>query len=404
MKIVNGGTLTIRGRDKTDDFYLTTTHIDIVTGGGATFTRQELDVEYIVAPESSVSTGFKIDAASQSGSNQRPISYQNMTPGLCSIADGIVTPLANGIARVHCTDGVTTRELSHGVTTAVAEESKAFGSFVTSSVARHISDDVATRIFQKTPSNTNQNRFSTNNGVDAFVRSSAHLVNNVDLTGIAATVTIPNYSGGVRATAISPQHIVSANHWHPPLNTDIKWVAPDNAQATRQIVSSFNIPNTDVWVGYLNAALPASIKPLKLLPKNYAKYFPSISRINTHSKLSVPVFYDFHGTIYLSNLTEIDGQFPQGKSEGFCTMYGNIVPAISSWSYWNGGSGSPVFTVVNNEAVLLYCLYLGGQSAAAYLGPGLHAYIDELNAAMAELHGGDEYQLQIIDLSGFSSY
>jgi len=97
---------------------------------------------------------------------------------------------------------------------------------------------------------------ATNN---RFTNSSSFIASQFDLSGIGQTST------GRWATLISPNVVVSANHFAPGAGAIINFYADNNpaSVAVQRTVSATNVqvPNTDLWLGVLDADVPSSIKP-----------------------------------------------------------------------------------------------------------------------------------------------
>ena len=68
-------------------------------------------------------------------------------------------------------------------------------------------------------------------------------------------------------------------------------------------------------------------------------------------------------------------------------------PPIELDTPGGGDSGNPAFLIVDNQPILLYCLFRGGYGS----GPALHLYRREIQAAMDELCPG--YTLETFDFA-----
>lgn len=396
MRLIHGGTTKVRGRNSTNDFSVSVRYNSESVGGSSTHSTIK-DSDVLVTTSAQVTTLPEITVGYSANIEMEAAQLQCLNTSILTFdAAGKASWVSNGSADIVATVPkvgkkrvtVTSNRVASGTNTTRI-------GWIAGSLARHIDDAVLAAINNKPVNAYNQNRYSVNNGVDVFTRSNTHILGAVDLTALAATQSWSGWTGGTRATAISPRHVIGANHWFPPLNQNITFVAADGLQVVRQIVSYSRIGSTDIGIGYLNADLPASITPLKILPANYAAYLPSIT-------YTLPVYYDFQpGVIHIADWSRTDYDAYNTGNKKECLMWMPTNQATLPWWLNNGGSGSPVFTIINNEAILLYCVHyrLG---TTAYGGPFTSNYITEINAAMSSLGGA--YTLQTVDLSGFPAY
>lgn len=394
---------------------------------------QNLDIE-IVPASLSVANNFSIT---------------NLTPSVANLSGYKLTRVTDGTVTLEITNGHTKKRVS-GIISHVAATipTATFNSYTVGSLRNHIKDEVLTRISGKSgdrplritngikdssaqyfsyptsgslPSAAvNQYIFSNTDKLSSWVRNSGHILNGVDITGISAPRTYgqDGWNGGTCSTVISPQHIVSANHWHLEVGRTAYFVTADNQVISRVITSGARVGSTDIWIGHLDSPLPASITPLKVLPSNFATYLPDSILVGNEYAFdtALPCYMVFNSTgdIHLLNyifsksmssnqlldvatICENNAQiFVLGPNRVWMISFTEIL------SFGNApqvGSGSPVFTIINGSPVVLFCLYIAG-----YSGPGLHYYVPEINATMTTLHGSAEYQLQHPDLSAFTAY
>ena len=94
-----------------------------------------------------------------------------------------------------------------------------------------------------------------------------------------------------------------------------------------------------------------------------------------------------------TNVDDLAGYQPN-PSKGFDVSFTRHTGAYSGWNpITQGGSGSPMFIVINNEPVLISVLhYMRGIEALG--GPSVADLTVQINSAMATLQGGrSPYQL-----------
>ena len=334
-------------------------------------------------------------------SYQRNYTRDNLKPAVADLIGDSLIMVSNGIAEVMITDSLTRskKKISGPVMYQGTAAISAFDRFVTGSLGRHVTDFVDSVISGKTAVYQGVNQATQNIFASGKTRNPSHILSGVDITGISAPhdYYAEGWEGGVCATVISPRHIISADHWHMGVGRKQYFVAGDNTVIERTVVNGINpYPGTDFWIGYLDAALPASIKPFKVLPSNFLSKYPTHTSISLGSTSPIPAFLCFNST----------GDLHIGAYDWSEAHIGNSMlqehQSITYKDWFKGGaygSGSIVFTVINEEAVALFCLHRQG-----YTGPTIANAITEINAAMTTLHGSSEYQLTTIDLSGFSTY
>lgn len=95
----------------------------------------------------------------------------------------------------------------------------------------------------------------TPNTNDRFTNNASFIAAQFDLSGIGQT------AGGRWATLVSPNVVVSANHF-PPSGTVNFYPTnnPNSTAVTRTIVSSVKVGSTDLWLGVLSSEVPSSIR------------------------------------------------------------------------------------------------------------------------------------------------
>ncbi|RXK80051.1 hypothetical protein EST62_13190 [Chlorobaculum sp. 24CR] len=82
-----------------------------------------------------------------------------------------------------------------------------------------------------------------------------------------------NYGTGYWATLVSDNYFISAAHYHPAIGQTVTFYAtndPGGASYTYTIAGGTKIESTDLWVGWFNTAVDASIEryPILTLPDN----------------------------------------------------------------------------------------------------------------------------------------
>jgi hypothetical protein len=184
-----------------------------------------------------------------------------------------------------------------------------------------------------------------------------------DLTGIPARVGV----GGWGA-AVTPKHVLMANHIGVSVGTILRWIDNSGTVVTRTVdQTTFISGSNDILLCRLSVALPVSITPLKIFPAN-------VTYINT-----VPgpvVILRQNGELSVFDLTDVNGISPPNNYAGWqppVSMYRFIhnTPIIG------GDSGYPVMAIVHGNLVLITTLFL------ATLGPSYSDYSAAIEALVA---------------------
>jgi hypothetical protein len=220
--------------------------------------------------------------------------------------------------------------------------------------------------------------------------------NVLQVAGISlSAISVPSWLPALNqqqlyATAISPQHIIASAHWHPAVGQAIYFVDDSSHAISRLITAEKQLidPNggtTDLWLGKLDSPLPASIKPFKVLPANYQ----TILDIKT----GIPAWVCQGGNTTTSNLWTASGKddaasYPPTPSKGFDVNFTQHSGAYAAWNTTiHGGSGSPIFMVVNKQPVLISILhYMNGTTMLG--GPSIADLATQINTVLADLDEG----------------
>ena len=207
--------------------------------------------------------------------------------------------------------------------------------------------------------------------------------------GIDFSCASPWNSGGGRlraGTAISPRHIVFAKHFQLWRNVRVVFVGSDGLPCACHVEKTKALPDCDIMIASLNAELPPTVRPAKILPMNFTNFTGKVEG------LPVVTLNQFEKA-YVSEL-----MIPLTNSVYDLVSYHE--PAVKGRKPYrekirSGDSGGPVFMVVNNEPILLFCL------TTTMGGYGLHLFRREIQKTMDELCPG--YKLEEFDFGMFQS-
>lgn len=201
----------------------------------------------------------------------------------------------------------------------------------------------------------------------SYTRSTTCWVRALDWTGVSPW----NSTGGRErgGTAISPRHIVFANHFPISNGATIHFVASDNTVVSRTLTAQQRVGTTDIQIGVLNADLPATIKWYKMLP-SYAA--PTVN---------IPsIVFDKEQKAIAKN-----------ENNGFSGLFSSGPLAAFSEAVVVGDSGQPHFWIIYGEPVVL------GTYWTTFGFDPMKPHLAAINSAMTSLGGG--YQATVYDIS-----
>lgn len=142
--------------------------------------------------------------------------------------------------------------------------------------ATHPSDEVDNAIDGLTANNSTKLVYSTqDHATPSYVRSTTCWGAGFDLTCVS-----PWNSGNAHlwaGTAITPRHIVMANHAYVQTGATIRFITSTGGVVTRTVSNSMQVGSTDIRIGLLDSDLPDSITPAKLLPDDWSRWLTAAS-------------------------------------------------------------------------------------------------------------------------------
>ena len=207
---------------------------------------------------------------------------------------------------------------------------------------------------------------------------------------------------GRAGTAITPQHVVCAQHFPLDRGVTIRFITANNVVVLGTIRGRYNHPTADVSVYTLDTPLPATITPCQVFPTNYADYLsylgggrPPVMFLDKEEKALV---HEFRAIDTLHTFAIFAKPI----------YHTARLPFYEDWE--DGDSGDPAFLIVNNTLVLLSTATGGGPGSGPFMtnltNPTLNGMIVAADAD-ATAHGyptNTGLQVQTIDLSGFSPF
>lgn len=197
-------------------------------------------------------------------------------------------------------------------------------------------------------------------------------------------------------TLVSPIHMLLANHHNPPEpGTNFWFRAPDGTvhvrsiQAKRRIVST---PDTDLVVALLDAPLPPTIAPAKILPENFREHLGS--------GLGLPaVSLDQEGKILVSEIVDLaTDEIPEQNLPSLATSRVPFDPTRAKFyeTLVVGDSSNPKFLLLGDQPILLSIHWYENHA-----GSSIRRYADLVDAAMTNLSPHLGYRLETVDLDRF---
>lgn len=319
--------------------------------------------------------------------------------------NGNLTYVADGTAKINVTIKVAgkpklTKQISIPVSSTGGGTTSVFNSYVAGSLGKHCSDFIDNAILGLTADDAHTIAFSSDTDPTYVWNTSCWLY------GTNMTCVSPHNSvGGLQRAGfvLTPTTIGIANHFNYGAGTVVTFIAQDGTRITRNVIDGRLITGTDIFILSLDSALPASIKPVKLLPTNYAHYMPSLS-----STLTIPCVGFIGGGIATGTQPFPDGHLHKtpcvrelSKNDSNDSM-AQRAPSTEIQRYAfgvdyarSGDSGNPNFLVINGDLVILHTLY------GPYDGDSYAALHDTIDAAVFVLTGE---HIVDVDLSGFNFY
>jgi hypothetical protein len=187
------------------------------------------------------------------------------------------------------------------------------------------------------------------------------------------------------ATLVSPEHVVMAAHYQRPVGTALVFHDRRGRPQRRVLAAVESLAGiADVAVGRLDAPLPDSVRPYRVLP-------PS----GGYGALAgcLAVVSDQHRKAFIHEIAGVTGNGLHFRHPAASRISPHLTKNLVT-----GDSGNPSFLLVGGELVLIETHTTGGPGAGPFLSsPAVFAAI---NGAMSKLGGGQ--RLQVVPLAGGS--
>lgn len=184
---------------------------------------------------------------------------------------------------------------------------------------------------------------------------------------------------GPGSTAITPWHVVGANHWKHDVGSKLVFCDLADQAISRTVVAGVEIRpdiKSDIWLAVLDSALPAAVKPMAIMPTNWLELIPP-TRLPVVALNKDEVF----GSADLFPFRQpARGWFQYG----FAFKRSSALPTMQFEPGRGGDSGRPIVTVLGTNLVLISHLTLEG-AGVDFFGPDYSAYGPDIQAAIRSL-------------------
>ena len=257
--------------------------------------------------------------------------------------------------------------------------------------AEDLTDQVRANVETRTKG-TSPQLFTTFTDGTRFVRNPRCWLN--DMKGLSAV-----HAGyGPGATAITPWHVIGANHWKHESGAKLYFCDLQNHSIVRCVVASMEIRpdiKSDIWLAVLDQRLPVSITPMPLMPPAWTNYV-------RHSRFPVAALNkknEFGAGEVLTFRQPVSGWYLYG----YLYQPSSLAPTLQFAPLQGGDSGRPIVTLVNGNLVLLgHLTFEPGKGRFA--GPDYSAYSADIQSGIRKLgtnNAATAQNLRTIDLSDF---
>ena len=375
--IKHGTGLTIRGPNSSDiDFTLSAEEFDIVLTAPSSSVVTIDDYDFNSSSTGSKENGFNLSVDGDVPFNWE-IELSSSDESVAVITNGKVVRVADGQATIIAR----TPWLSRSAVVDMLRETNVTVNdpigYTSGSLGKDIFDGTETAA----GSGTKPIFSSINHSTSAYVRNASNWV-GANWTGRPVWNEVR--AGLANGALISPRHLLAAKHLPP--GGDVRFVLNDNTVVTRTINATSDVSGTDIRICRLDSDVPSTVAHYKVLPANWRNYLITL---------------DCPAILTDRDQNALAREWTSITSSRFLTSTYSMSPLNTlSENIVGGDSGSAAFLLVGGNLVLSGANYLAGGGLASH--DFVSDYITQINAAMTTLGGG--YQLETVDLSGFTDF
>jgi hypothetical protein len=382
----------IRGKSTVDDFYLNTVRSDELVGDVLTGTQTIRDITYNTAvPQTTIrKSNVEVNSIPQIS----PI-YESATPDVCSVnQQGIVTRVSDGTCGILVHANRDTRRIDSNITTVPGTLAyTGVLSFGSNSLRKYLWDQQLACFSGLTPGAGSQAAFdNTVVNANCLVRRTVAGYQRPPLDALDQLLV---GTGGPASNFhpwrawITPHHYLTwAGHFPNTTPT----------ATTRTIAELRVVYSATPWNGSLCKFLPANAGDTKLPPvsgvaNTIGSYIAAWARLRNVYVAGQSYWVQ---PVNLGSINPVPVSDPRRPWQ---RLSSTGVMATS------GDSGSPIWTQINGDLVILNHVVMYGLAGGGGLGQSpYNMLLNQINTALGELNSSGLYTAQTVDLSGFSNF
>jgi hypothetical protein len=252
------------------------------------------------------------------------------------------------------------------------------------------------------------NPFETTTTWPNLIRNTNVWTKDMDLTCVSTYNSLGSWAYSF--TLVTPQHFVFASHW-PRTTTNsslidghaLYFVDSTNGLHSREVVKARQVW-LDCSVGLLDAPLPPSVTPAKIIDTNDFAKFKGVETLRPHSSLAGPsgmIGVHVRPTYARAIRVPFDPPTPDSNTYWWSSRDPNLrhSDTHSGTNYVGGESGSPVLLCIEGQTVIAQTPYTAGGA-----GPHIAALRPQIEATMATLGASAYTNLETINLAHWPDY
>lgn len=358
-----------------------------VVDEGSTSPEIIYDAHVMRSTEATIDTGGVISSSLDFGST-----YQSQNTSIATVSNlGVVTRVADGVARISCYSGPDIQLVKVPVNRQVGANTDVFDSWVSGSLANAATNVIGSLIEGLTPSSSTLNIFSSaNHTAGAYVRNTSLWCASFASKLTACSVWNSRTGSQFGCTLITPRHFATCNHGNPvQVGDTVRWVSDTNVTYNQTVQAVYNIPGTDSRIGLLNSALPSGVTPVKVLQSNIRDYLVEL-------RFGVPcILRNQFGEAHISDLMSLTDDY-----SGFA-----VTPYGSRASWYRllvaGDSGGSALLPIGADDLAIVSTWLTAGAGPAYHSRNWSSVIAALDASAGISTG---YTPAVADLSTFTNF
>lgn len=324
---------------KSDPDYdvFTSSAVSVVVVEGEVTPQTNKDANLLVSESSEVRTDGQIPYLISDSP-----SFTSQTPSIATVdSSGYVTRVTNGTAKILVEAGPNRQNVFVPVSYQTGEETVSLSSWATGSLAKFVTDRIASLTAGVVPSPATRSRFSGSCFCLSYLGA---------MTGVAIEV---NGSPWMGFTAITARHVITVAHIGDYSGRKILF----GDGTLRTLTHRYVVPGVDIAVYLMDSQVPNTVRVLRLLPSDLSLYLPN-------PQYGVPLlFLDRNDYVNIGSTGFIN------SSAFSVSRYNGVNSGFYDFPQ-EGTSGKPVMITTNLASVSLSII---GLLTYPESGPSLHA-------------------------------